>query len=123
MEFRDNQSVYGQIVDVICERIIQGKWKPGEKLVSIRELASELQVTPNTIQRSYDRLQELSVIAPQRGIGLFVELDAIPKIIAYKKAQFLSKELPIVFKTMDILGISFSELESIYKTQKKNTGK
>lgn len=123
MEFRNNQSVYGQIVDVIFERILQGKWSPGEKLISIRELASELQVTPNTIQRAYDRLQELSVISPQRGIGLFVEPDAISKIVAYKKEQFINNELPFLFKTIDMLGMDFSELHAIYQKQKKSKGK
>ncbi len=123
MEFRDNQSVYLQIVDVICERILQGKWQPGEKLVSIRELAIELQVTPNTIQRSYDRLQEMGIIATQRGIGLFVEPDAPEKIASHKKTQFVLHELPVVFRTMDLLGISFRELESIYQQQKKSRRK
>ena len=119
MDFRDNQAVYLQIVDVICERILQKIWNPGEKLGSIREMAIELQVTPNTIQRSYDYLQQFQIIATQRGVGLFVESDAVKRIIRYKKEQFIMKDLPLMFKAMDLLGMSLNEISEYYKNQQK----
>jgi GntR family transcriptional regulator len=120
MEFRDNQAVYLQIVDYVCEQILLKNWKTEEKILSIRDLAIELQVTPNTVQRSYDFIQNLDIISNQRGIGFFVEKDAIKKIIAYKKDQFLSEDLPIFFKNMRLLKIDAKEIESLFNTYLKN---
>jgi GntR family transcriptional regulator len=120
MEFRDNQAVYLQIADYVCEQILIKNWKIEEKILSIRDLAIELQVTPNTVQRSYDFIQDLEIISNQRGIGFFVEKDAIKKIIAFKKDQFVSKELPLFFKNMRLLKIDTKEIESLFNSYLKN---
>ena len=123
MEFRDNQAVYLQIVDYVCEQILLKNWKAEEKILSIRDLAIELQVTPNTVQRSYDFIQQLDIISNQRGIGFFVEKDAIKKILIYKKNQFVSKELPLFFKTLHLLKMDLEEIESLYNNYMKSVSK
>jgi GntR family transcriptional regulator len=120
MEFRDNQAVYLQIVDYVCEQILMKNWKIEEKILSIRDLAIELQVTPNTVQRSYDFIQQLEIISNQRGIGFFVEKDAIKKILTYKKEQFVTKELPLMFKNMHLLKMDMKEIESLFNNYMKS---
>ena len=123
MEFRDNQAVYLQIVDYVCEQILMKNWKVEEKILSIRDLAIALQVTPNTVQRSYDFIQQLEIISNQRGIGFFVEKDAIKKILTYKKDQFITKELPLVFKNMHLLKMDPKEIESLFNNYMKSISK
>ena len=123
MEFRDNQAVYLQIVDYVCEQILMKNWKVDQKILSIRDLAIELQVTPNTVQRSYDIIQQLDIISNQRGIGFFVEKDAIKKILIYKKEEFVSKELPIFFKNLHLLKLDLKEIESLYNNYIKSLSK
>ncbi len=123
MEFRDNQAVYLQIVDYVCEQILMKNWKVEEKILSIRDLAIELQVTPNTVQRSYDFIQQLEIISNQRGIGFFVEKDAIKKILTYKKEEFISKELPLIFKNMHLLKMDIKEIESMFNNYMKSISK
>lgn len=123
MEFRDNQAVYLQIVDYVCEQILMKNWKVEEKILSIRDLAIALQVTPNTVQRSYDFIQQLEIISNQRGIGFFVEKDAIKKILTYKKEQFITKELPLVFKNMHLLKMDPKEIESLFNNYMKSISK
>jgi GntR family transcriptional regulator len=123
MEFRDNQAVYLQIVDYVCEQILMRNWKAEQKILSIRDLAIELQVTPNTVQRSYDFIQQLDIISNQRGIGFFVEKDAIKKILIYKKEQFVSKELPVFFKNLHLLKLDLREIESLYNNYIKSLSK
>jgi GntR family transcriptional regulator len=120
MEFRDNQAVYLQIVDYVCEQILIKNWKAEEKIISIRDLAIELQVTPNTVQRSYDFIQQMDIITNQRGVGFFVEKDAIKKILIYKRNEFVSKELPVVFKNMHLLKIDLKEIESLFNSYMKS---
>ena len=123
MEFRGHQAIYLQIVDHVCERILLKAWKAEEKMPSIRELAIRLQVNPNTVQRSYDFLQEMEVITNKRGIGIFVEKDAVRRVLNYKKGEFTEHELPVLFKNMQLLNMDFKELETLFtgflKTQSK----
>ena len=62
MEFKDKQSIYLQIADYICEQILLGKWPPGERIPSVRELAGLMEVNPNTVMRTFDFLQNKEII-------------------------------------------------------------
>jgi GntR family transcriptional regulator len=120
MEFRENQAIYLQIVDYVCEQILLNKWIAGEKILSIRDLAIKLQVTPNTVQRSYDFMQQLEIISNRRGVGYFVEKDSIKRIITYKKEEFIQKELPVLFKNMRLLKVEIKEIESLFQVYLKS---
>jgi GntR family transcriptional regulator len=114
MEFRDHNAIYLQIVDYVSEQILLEKWRSGNKILSIRDLAVSLQVTPNTVQRAYDILQERAIISNKRGIGFFVEEAAIDRIVEHKRREFIEKELPVFFKNMNLLKIDLKELESLF---------
>jgi DNA-binding transcriptional regulator YhcF (GntR family) len=114
MEFRDTQAIYLQIGDYISEQILLDRWKESDRILSVRELGVELQVNPNTVMRTYDFLQSTDIIFNKRGVGYFVAEQAKSKIIAYRRKLFLEQELPLIFKNMDILGMSFEELRAKY---------
>ena len=115
MNFNDNQSIYIQITEFVKEQILLNRWQKEEKIPSVRDLAAELQVNPNTVMRAYDFLQQQGVIYNQRGIGNHVSSDAGEKILAARKEKFLQSDLPVIFKNMLLLEISFDELERLYK--------
>lgn len=71
-EFQASKPIYMQIVDKITNEIVQGKKLPGEKLLSVREMAVQMGVNPNTIQRSYSELERLNIVETRRGQGTFV---------------------------------------------------
>lgn len=116
MEFRDNKAIYLQIADYVCEHILLGKWKVDEKVPSVRELAVELEVNPNTVMRTFDLLQSKNIINNKRGIGFFVADEAVANVKDYRKTQFMEDELPVVFRNMYLLNIGFDELQSRYNT-------
>lgn len=116
MEFRDNKAIYLQIAEFVCEHILLGKWKTDDKVPSVRELAVELEVNPNTVMRTYELLQNKNIITNKRGIGFFVAYDAITQVKAYRKTQFMDDELPVVFRNVYLLNIKFDELETRYNT-------
>ncbi|MFC3813033.1 GntR family transcriptional regulator [Lacihabitans lacunae] len=116
MDFKDKQTIYLQIGDYVLEQILLGELPAGDKVPSIRELAVQLEVNPNTVQRTYDFLQQIEIISTKRGIGYFVNDDALEKIIAYKKEQFINVELPHFFRNIHLLNIDFEELNERYKT-------
>ena len=120
MEFKETQAIYLQIGDYVCDQILLGRWKEGERIPSVRELGIELEVNPNTAVRTYDFLQNREILFNKRGMGYFAASDAVQKIIQYRKKQFLEQDLPVVFRNMILLGMSFNELENKYHQYLKN---
>ena len=72
LDYRDSRPIYAQIVDGFREQITGGVLRPGEKLPSVRDLAAQLAINPNTIQRAYRRLEAEGWIATVPGKGCFV---------------------------------------------------
>ena len=72
LNYRDARPIYAQVIDGFREQIITGVLRPGERLPSVRELAGELAINPNTIQRSYRELEMEGWIATVPGKGCFV---------------------------------------------------
>ena len=64
--------IYLQIADAVRAAVAAGLYRPGEGLPSLRALAIEVQVNPNTVQRAYDELEREGLVYSQRGRGLFV---------------------------------------------------
>lgn len=115
MEFKDKQAIYLQIADYICEQILLGKWPPGERIPSVRDLAAMIEVNPNTVMRTYDFLQGKEIIFNKRGIGYSADEKASEKILDYKKERFLATELPEFFKNIYLLGIDMNEVRARYE--------
>src|ERR1700743_1096976 len=111
MQFRETQSIYLQIADYVCEKILLKEWPPGERIPSVRELAIQLEVNPNTVMRTYEFLQQKEIIYNQRGIGFFVSADAVKQATQYRMEAFMEKDLPQVFRGMYLLGMSPADLE------------
>ena len=110
MEFNEPKGIYLQIADQIRERILRGEWKAGERIPSIRELAVELGVNPNTVTRSYQKLLVRELITNQRGRGYFVGDRAAERALNEMKEEFMREELPRIIGTMHLLGIGVDDI-------------
>ena len=119
MQFRETASIYLQIADFICEKILLKTWKAEERIPSVRELAMQLEVNPNTVMRTYEFLQQQNIIYNQRGIGYFVSTDAIKNATQYRKTEFMDNELPALFRNMFLLGMDVEELKPRFEKFKK----
>ena len=114
MEFKDKQAIYLQIADYVCDQILTGKLSVGEKIISIRELAVNLAVNPNTVMRTYEHLQHQGVIFNKRGVGYFVADTAPDKIREIRRQKFFAQDLPEFTKKMQQLGIDFETVMKNY---------
>jgi GntR family transcriptional regulator len=114
MEFKENQAIYLQIANHFFENILQKKWNGGEKIPSIRDVAVEFEVNPNTTMRTFNYLQDKGIIFNKRGIGYYVSDDGYDRTLELKKEHFLNEELPAFFKTMQLLGITVEDIKSQY---------
>lgn len=115
MEFRDNKAIYYQISDLICENILLNKFPEGERLISVRDMAANLQVNPNTVMRAYSFLQEESIIYNKRGIGYFIADNGKDVVMNLKKNSFIKNTLPVIFKECALYQIGEDELVNQYE--------
>lgn len=109
MEFENDLPIYVQIVDWIKADIISGKIKRGDKLLSTRELAMELKVNPNTVQRVYKELENEEICQTRRGMGTYVTEEE-SRILALRDelakrlvSQFVEKMLGLNYTIGDII--------------------
>jgi len=117
---KKNATIYIQIAQSICDKILSDEYKALKKIMSIREMAVNLEVNPNTVQRSYEWLQQREIIITQRGKGYFVTEKAKEIVMNLRKQQFVEEVLPEVFKNMQLLQINISELQMEYTNYLKN---
>ncbi len=71
LNYRDSRPIYEQIMDGLRRLVVSQVLKPGDKLPSVRELASQLAINPNTIQRAYRELEAQGYIYSIPGKGSF----------------------------------------------------
>ena len=74
-KFDNNIPIYIQLVEYLKNYIISGKFSPGERLLSVRELALQSKVNPNTMQRALSELESLGLVYTERTSGRFVTTD------------------------------------------------
>jgi DNA-binding transcriptional regulator YhcF (GntR family) len=108
MEFNMRIPIYLQIIDKIKKDIILGKINTGDKLPSVRSMASDLKVNVNTIQRVYQELEREGVTYTQRGIGSFISENE--EIIQKIRSDLASEILESFINGMKELGYSNAKI-------------
>lgn len=115
MEFKDNEAIYLQIAAWVCDNILIHKWPAEQKIPSVRDLAVELEVNPNTVMRSYEYLQSVQIVYNKRGLGLFVAPDGFERVKKLRREKFMQQNLPELFKNMYLLDIPVKEVEQRFE--------
>lgn len=120
IEFKNSKGIFQQIADNLCDRILSGEFKEGEKVPSVREQAAKLGVNHNTIMRTYTELQREEIISNKRGIGYFVADNAAAKIQAHRRNEFFEQSLPEFMHQAELLKITKSDVSSLIAILEKN---
>ena len=118
-EFQDHLPIYAQLMDTLKRRIITGRYLPGEKLPSVRELAAEAGINPNTVQRAFSELEREGLIYTQRATGKYVtenadEIKSARQALAKTQvAEFMSNMQSLGYSVGDVIVLlqSFNESE------------
>ena len=100
--FRNDLPIYSQLVDKIKLAIVSGALPPGERLASVRDLATEAGVNPNTMQRALQELEREGLVFSQRTAGRFVTEDI--KVIDEIKKTLAKGQIESFLKAMKDLG-------------------
>ena len=109
--FHNNTPIYLQIVDEIKMQIISGNWKPGEKIASVREIAQEAGVNPNTVQRALSELERHELLFAQRTNGRFVTEDV--EMIKNIRREVATQKMKETQEALLQMGYTPKELEEI----------
>lgn len=117
MDFNNNKPIYRQIVDYSFTLIISGKWLPGERVPSVRELAAELAVNSHTVLKAYEYLQAEGIIYPRRGMGFYLADDAANRVNEARRRDFFDNTLATVFREMELLGITIDDIVARYRSR------
>jgi GntR family transcriptional regulator len=121
MQFNNSgQAIYLQIADYVCEKVLLKEWAAEDKIPSVRELAIQLEVNPNTVARTYEFLKQQDIIYDKRGIGYFITPNGPANAMNYRKHEFTEKEMPAVFRIMHMLGIEMDDLKGRFENFKKS---
>lgn len=108
-----DRPIYTQILEKIQTRIISGIYKPGEKLPSVRELAAEASVNPNTMQKAFAELERSGLILTQRNSGRTVTEDT--EMIDQIQTQMALAQVKTFFNNMKELGYTEDKILALVK--------
>lgn len=112
---RRRESIYLQIVSQIKYLVAAGRLKIGERLPTVRQLAAELNLNPNTVARAYNQLIQEGVIAAQQGRGTYVY--RLPPSSENRKSrrERVVTEVEELLRDAERLGCEADELEKIWR--------
>ena len=108
--FQSSQPIYRQLADRINKQILRGELKPGDKLLSVREMGIQVGVNPNTVQRTYRELEAMEIVETRRGQGTFVTENQT--ILLEMRERLKQEEISQFVKEMHAIGYSDSEIKS-----------
>lgn len=123
MNFRPSYPIYRQVADFICEKVLTGIWRDGDKLPAVKDLAVLTSVNPNTVIKALTWLQDNDILTTQRGVGYFLTEGAAAKTFALKRREFIEEDLPDVFASMLLLDLGLDEFAALYQKYRQQAAK
>lgn len=106
--FNNTQPIYLQMVRRICLQVVRGELKAGDKLPSVREMAVQNGVNPNTVQRVYTELERLAIAATRRGLGSYITEDE--ERLKRLREDLKNEQIDTFIKDMSEMGFSAEEI-------------
>ena len=114
-KFRNDLPIYSQLVDQIKLAIVSGVFHPGERLSSVRDMATEAGVNPNTLQRALQELERQGLVFSQRTTGRYVTEDI--KVIEDSKRALAQGQLAAFLAAMKQLGYERAEIIALLEEE------
>ena len=119
-KFRSDLPIYSQLVEQIKLGIVSAKLLPGERLMSVRDMATEAGVNPNTMQRALQELEREGMVYSQRTAGRFVTENM--QVIERAKKRFAEEQIRSFLEAMKKLGYQWEEILALLKEKEEENG-
>ncbi|MDE6301829.1 MAG: GntR family transcriptional regulator [Muribaculaceae bacterium] len=110
MEFHAERPIYRQIADYVCARILEGEWKNGARVPSMRDLGAQMSVNAHTVLRAYESLQADGIMEVRRGMGYFLTEDARERALHLQRMEFIKTKAPEFFAEMTRLQLTLDDV-------------
>lgn len=107
-------AIYDQVVRQVKYAVAEGSLSPGDRVPSVRQLAGQLALNPNTIARAYQQLQSDGVLETQRGLGMVVRQEA-PQHCAAERQTLLAERLRGVIREATRGGLQADQLRKLFE--------
>jgi GntR family transcriptional regulator len=117
-QFDNDMPIYSQLVGQIKQRIVAGVFPPGERLPSVRDLATDAGVNPNTMQRALTELERGGLVYSQRTAGRFVTEDQA--MIENAKRGLAEKHIVSFLTAMTRLGYGKEDILTLLRQETEN---
>ena len=116
-KFRSDLPIYSQLVEQIKLGIVSGSLLPGERLMSVRDMATEAGVNPNTMQRALQELERDGMVYSQRTAGRFVTENM--QVIEREKKKLAEEQIRSFLEAMKKLGYRQEEIPALLKKKEE----
>lgn len=116
-QFSTDRPIYTQLVEQITQRIVSGEFSAGEKLPSVRDLAQQASVNPNTMQKALAELERSGLVYTQRTAGRYITEDKT--MLEQTKAELAKEQIVIFFKKMNQLGYDKNQIFNLIEKSVK----
>jgi len=119
-QWNDSQPIYWQLKERTVAMILDGTLAEGDALPSVRTVASDFQLNPITVSKSYQALVDDELVEKRRGLGMFVCEGARQKLTESELQKFLNEEWPAMVTRIRQLGL---EVNQLLKSASEKEGK
>ena len=119
--WNDSQPIYWQLKERTIAMILDGTLAEGEALPSVRTVASDFQLNPITVSKSYQALVDDDLVEKRRGLGMFIRTGARKKLMESERQKFLNEEWPAMVLRIQQLGLDTNKLLQPAKEKEGNS--
>ena len=116
-KLNSDRPIYAQIIEELQFRIVSGEYQAGQRMPSVRELAAQAEVNPNTMQKALAEMEQKGLLHSQRTSGRFVTEDE--NMIQQTKENLAKEQITTFLKKMEQLGFSKEETISLMEQTEK----
>jgi GntR family transcriptional regulator len=121
VQWNDSQPIYWQLKERTIAMILDGTLAEGDALPSVRTVASDFQLNPITVSKSYQALVDDELVEKRRGLGMFVRTGARQKLTNSERQKFINEEWPAMLTRIQQLGLDIDELLQPAKEKEGNS--
>lgn len=118
-KFNSTEAVFIQIANRLCAKILSGEYPPGSQIPTVRQLAVEASVNPNTVQKALAHLEEQGLLCSKGTLGRFVITDE--RILSKEREKMRRESIRKMINDAHALGISTEELIKYIKEEDKKS--
>jgi len=105
ISWNDRDPIYRQLHDRLLDMILEGVYRDGDALPSVRQVSSDHRINPITVSKAYQMLVEEDLVEKRRGLGMYVLEGARDKLTVGERQRFLEEEWPLILEKIQRLGL------------------